>query len=465
MVKELPEDMQEDAKKLDNVIKMPTSTLFETNKDGDLKANSYNNVKKLILEDDLLKDVFAYNLFTQSVAVVKSVPELDITAGAYRDIYTDILMDRFETNHHVAFKTDVFMRGLRQASFQQRFNPVLDRINAVEWDGVKRAETLFIDFLGTKDNHYIREVTRKWLVGAVARAIKPAIKFELMPVLIGSQGIGKSTLCGALCPDYFLDNLPSLSGVNKDNLMLIKDSWIVEVAELSAMSKTAIEGTKAFISTRVDKYKAPYASTVEDHPRRCVFIGTTNESEFLKDKTGNRRFLPVECGVEKPTKDVFNISDGYILQVLAEAKVLFENGEDLFLDEDTKAELEEVQKDNIIQDPLEDVIDEYLNMYVPYDWEEYTSFQKHNYYIRYYGNSEITDRKNNVVHKEDMEKVDKVTNKEINQAVLKIEGEKVVNASKGGYNKKISFILNANKDFEKARFRRDGLVVRGWKRK
>lgn len=461
-MEKMPEDIKETANK---ITEMPIpQDNFQRNREGELKANSPKNVQMIILHD--FPGVFAYNDFTQTVAVVKDVDSLMIKKGTYRDIYTDILMDRIETKYHVAFKNDVFMRGLRQASLKSTFNPVIDRINAAKWDGTKRVETFFIDFLGTKDNRYIREVTKKWLVGAVARALKPGIKFELMPVLIGSQGIGKSTLCGLLCPEYFLDNLPSLSGINKDNLMLIKDSWIVEVAELSAMSKTAIEGTKAFISTRVDKYKAPYASTVEDHPRRCVFIGTTNETEFLKDKTGNRRFLPVECGVEKPKKDVFNVDKSYILQLLAEAREMFKNGENLFLDDETKETLEDVQENNVVEDPLETTISDFLDMLVPNDWDDYTNYQKHNYFVRYYGNSEPTDRRNNIVRKDDLKKLDKVTTKEIIQAVLNVEGKDVMTASRGNYGKKVNLIMNSNKEFKKANtLRIAGKIKRGWKRK
>lgn len=462
-MKDLPDDIQTAADEL-NVIKMPQKNNFETNKEGELKANSPKNVKNIILHD--FPNIFGYNDFTQTVDVLNDFNKLQIKKGTYRDVYTDLLMDVIEDQYHVAFKNDVFMRGLRQAALVNRFNPVIDRINAVEWDGSERVETFFIDFLGTKDNQYIREVTKKWLVGAVARALHPGIKFELMPVLIGSQGIGKSTLCSLLCPEYFLDNLPSLSGINKDNLMLIQNAWIVEVAELSAMSKTAIEGTKAFISTRVDKFKAPYASTVEDHPRRCVFIGTTNETEFLKDKTGNRRFLPVECGINDAKKDVFEVGDEYILQLLAEARELFKNGENLFLDDETKKELESVQENNIVEDPLESTINDYLDMLVPDDWDDYTNFQKHNYFVRYYGNSEITNRRNDVVYKDDLKQITKITTKEILKAVLNIEGDKVMTASHGNYSKKINLSMNANKYFRKVNsMRLNGKIVRGWKRK
>lgn len=461
---EMPEEIKQGAEEL-KVLKMPgvDEIPFQKTKDGALK-NTPTNAQLLIEHDEKLKDLLAFNEFTQSVKVMKNVKELRIKKGAFNSVNLINISGYLERQHNIFFKKDVLRDGVQLAAGDNTFNPVLDRINAQEWDGENRVETFFIDFLGAADTPYIRQATRKWLTGAIARALHPGVKFELMPVLIGGQGIGKSTLCNSLCPDYFLDNLPSLSGVQKDNLMLIKDNWIVEVAELSAMSKTAIEGTKAFISTRVDKYKAPYAAEIDEHPRRCVFIGTTNETEFLKDKTGNRRFLPIECGVQPATKDVFKITNDYILQVLAEARELYKAGENLFLDDEISEELEKVQEDNFVADPLEESIKQYLNMMVPYDWEQYTNYQRRNYFIKYYGNSEPSDKNAHVLRRDDLYSLDKVTTMEIIQVVLDTDGRGIMTASKGSYSKKINLVMNNLKDFTKARLRVNGQRVTGFKR-
>ncbi|TPR19969.1 virulence protein [Apilactobacillus timberlakei] len=463
--KKMPDDLKKESDDLKIISMENTKNGYERNDDGKLKSNSAKNVRQLLLHDDVLKDVVGWNDFTQTITVMKDIPELLIKKGTFRDIYKDMISGYIEDKFHIIFKKDIFISGLKQAAVRQIFNPVIDRINAEKWDKVKRVDTFFIDFLGAENSNYVKQVTRKWLTGAVARALRPGIKFELMPVLIGQQGLGKSTLCNSLCPEYFLDNLPSLSGINKDNLMLIKDNWIVEVAELSAMSKTAIEGTKAFISTRVDKYKAPYASTIEDHARRCVFIGTTNESEFLKDKTGNRRFLPIQCGINKPTKNVFKISPEYILQLLAEARTLYENHEPLYLDEDTSNELANIQKENTVEDPLEESIKEYLDMPVPEDWEKYTMFQKRNYYNRYKDNDALTDKETNSLHPESLVSINKITTKEILQVILDIHGHDLMMASRGSYGKKIALVMNSNKEWYKPKnIRMNGRMVRGWKK-
>lgn len=462
---EMPADLQQDAAKL-KVLKMPGvgEIPFQRNKDGSLK-NTPTNAQLLIEHDEKLSGLLAFNEFTQSVKILKNIKELRIKKGTFNSVNLINISGYLEREYNIFFKKDILRDGILLAAGNHTFNPVLDRINAEKWDGVKRVETFFIDFLGAANTAYVRQVTRKWLTGAVARALHPGIKFELMPVLIGGQGIGKSTLCGSLCPEYFLDNLPSLSGVQKDNLMLIKDSWVVEVAELSAMSKTAIESTKAFISTKVDKYKAPYAAEIDEHPRRCVFIGTTNEVEFLKDKTGNRRFLPIECQLQPPTKNVFKIKKSYILQLLAEAKVLYQAGEKLYLDKQATRLLEEVQENNYVSDPLEESIKQYLNMLVPSDWDDYTTWQRRNYFVRYYDNSQPSDRSAHVLKKEDLYNMDKITTMEIIQVVLNTDSRGIMTASRGSYGKKINLIMNANKQFNKGTIRVNGKIKRGWKRK
>lgn len=458
---QMPEALKKDVDKF-NIVKM-VAPVQRDSKDN-VKITP-TNAQLIIQHDEELAGLLAFNEFTQSIRVTRDMPALRMKKGAFNSVDLISISGYIERKHNIFFRKDILRDGVQLAASNNRFNPVLDRINAEEWDGVKRVETFFIDFLGAEDTRLNREIARKWLAGAIARALKPGVKFELMPVLIGGQGIGKSTLCNSLCPEYFLDNLPSLSGAQKDNLMLIKDNWIVEVAELSAMSKTAIDGTKAFISTRVDKYKAPYASEIDEHPRRCVFIGTTNETEFLKDKTGNRRFIPVQCGVQAATKDVFKITNEYILQVLAEARELYKAGENLFLDEETSKELEVTQEKNVVDDPLEEEIKDYLNMLVPYNWEEYNMFNRRNYFVKYYGNSEPSDKQGNKLRKSDLVPMETITTKEIIQAVLNITGRDVMSASRGNYGKKINLIMNSDKDFHKTEnIFINGRRTRGWKR-
>lgn len=153
-----------------------------------------------------------------------------------------------------------------------------------------------------------------------------------MPILDGKQGIGKSTLVSLLCPpSYFDDNLKTM-GSNKDDLIKLHRAWIVEISELEAMLNTSLDQTKAFLSATSDNYRAPYGRLVERHPRKNMFIGTVNRSEYLHDLTGNRRFYPIHCEKEQAIKTIPNPSDANnadILQILAEAKGLYDQGHPL----------------------------------------------------------------------------------------------------------------------------------------
>ena len=152
-------------------------------------------------------------------------------------------------------------------------------IHSKPWDGVQRVESIFIDYLGVDDNSYTRAVARKWMAGAVARIYEPGIKFEMVPIIAGKQGLGKSTLFQRLGGDFFTDSLRSL-GNTKDDYQLLIGAFIIELGELSSMSTTETDQIKSFVSARSDKIRLPYARTTQTYKRTCVFAGTTNTSQY-----------------------------------------------------------------------------------------------------------------------------------------------------------------------------------------
>lgn len=178
----------------------------------------------------------------------------------------------------------------------------LDGIPA--WDGIPRVETLMHDYFGAEDTPLVRAMTKKTLVAGVARVIEPGIKFDNVLVLQGDQGIGKSTLWKKLAGTWFSDSLRSM----EDNKAFeaLRGIWIGELAELAATKKSEVEAQKAFLSSQVDRYRPAFGRRVQEFPRQCILVGTTNEHEFLRDRTGNRRFWVVK--LEKSGKhDVFKM--------------------------------------------------------------------------------------------------------------------------------------------------------------
>jgi putative DNA primase/helicase len=168
-------------------------------------------------------------------------------------------------------------------------------------------DSLLIDYLGAEDSLYTRTVTRKALTACTARVFVPGIKFYYMLVLVGKQGIGKSHIISLLGQSWYSDSLNTVQG--KEAYEQLQDAWLIEMAELSAAKKAEAEAVEHFISKRDDIYRVSYGNPVTKFPRQCVFFGTTDDNEFLRDKTGNRRFWPVVAGLCKRKKNLWDHMD------------------------------------------------------------------------------------------------------------------------------------------------------------
>lgn len=260
--------------------------------------------------------------------------------------------------------------GWALAIKENQFHPVRDYLNSLEWDGIKRVDTLFIDYFGADDSKYVREVTRKTLVGAVARIIKPSIKHDTVLVLVGSQGCGKSEIVKRLGKEWSSDSITTMAG--KEAYEQLQGFWIIELPELAVMKKAEVETIKRFITKSMDSYRAAYGHHTETHQRQCIFFGTTNEYNFLKDATGERRFLPVDVNPEKATKNVFTDFKGEeIDQVWAEAVNLFKAGEKNYIsDLDILEQVKSEQESHSEENPLSGDVRRYLDMLLPEEWEK-----------------------------------------------------------------------------------------------
>ena len=227
---------------------------------------------------------------------------------------------------------------------ERSYHPIREYLNALPaWDGVRRVDTLLIDYLGAADTIYTRAVIRKTLAAAVARIYEPGIKFDYVMVLNGKQGIGKSTFFSRLAGQWFSDSLSIADMRDKTAPEKMQNAWILELGELAGLKKLDVETLKAFISRQDDKYRPSYGISVEEHPRQCIIVGSTNNSDgFLRDITGNRRFWPVACdGPATNSKRPWQID--CVEQIWAESIVNYRSGELLFLtaEEENMARLEQ----------------------------------------------------------------------------------------------------------------------------
>ena len=261
---------------------------------------------------------------------------------------------------------DVIDDALVQVAMAHSSNPIVDFLRVLQWDGVPRLDTLYIDYFGDEDNAYTRAVARKGLVAAVARAMAPGIKYDQMIVVCGPQGIGKSTFFARLGGPWFSNSFTTFEG--KEAAELLQGNWIIEIGELEAMNKSDIRAVKQTLSRTVDEYRAAYGRRTERHPRRCVFFGTTNDSNYLKDPTGNRRFWPIDCGKNR-TKSVWDdLTPETVGQIWAEAYVYWQVGGPLILSPEEEAEAEKRRKMHLEQDELKGIIEAFLERPVPEDW-------------------------------------------------------------------------------------------------
>lgn len=245
--------------------------------------------------------------------------------------------------------------ALKMIAGRNRHNPLKDYLQSLTWDGTARIESYFRDEFGVDNipNDLLLTASRGWFIGCVARAMKPGCEMHNMLILKGSQYLGKSKFFKALAGDkYFSDQALDIDDV--DGLTKMRGKWLYEVAELSSFSKKDENGIKHFLTRTHDEYRAKYAPLPEEYPRLTVFVGTTNDTEFLKDYTGNRRFWIFDCQKCPTSESVKAIRD----QLWAEAVYYYKQGEQYWLDNDDTAEMNEAVSKFIISDPLTESIKE-----------------------------------------------------------------------------------------------------------
>lgn len=254
------------------------------------------------------------------------------------------------------------------------FHPIKDRIKAVIWDKKQRVDKLLIDYLGAADTQTNREFTRKTFVAAVARLFDAGCKYDYVLTLIGTQGIGKSTFVRKMALGYVNDHFRFVSGADvKANAEQLRKIWIAEIGELQGYNKTDSNDIKAFISSVDDFYRDPYCRIPRSHPRKSIFIATTNEENFLKDVTGDRRWWPVKVGVSIPVKNVWNdLDDDTIMQIWGEAFRLYTDGEPLYLSQESEQAAKELQTQHSEAQAVEwrGMIIEFLETLLPVDWND-----------------------------------------------------------------------------------------------
>lgn len=339
-----------------------------------LPLPTIDNIWIILENDPRLKGRFALNEFAGRGEVLGALPWAE---GTQRRLWGDNdnagLYWYLEKVYGITGRANVD-GALSLHSERHAFNEVSDYLQGLHWDGQERLDTLFIDFLGAEDNEYTRAVTRKAFTAAVARAMKPGCKYDNMTILSGRQGLGKSTLLDKMSRGWFNDSIRTFEG--KEASELLQGVWIVEVGELDAFRRSDVSRIKQFLSQKADRFRAAYGRHVKEIPRRCVFFGTTNNVDFLRDRTGNRRFWPVDVGVHTPTRNVWRDLDHEVDQLWAEAVVRWRSGESLYLSGELEELAKQRQEAHRETSTKEGLIMDFLELPVPKHWSNWTLEQR-----------------------------------------------------------------------------------------
>lgn len=346
--------------------------LLEMNPQTGAVKGTINNVLIILEHDPLLKGKFALNQFANRGEVLGALPWDQRTKRRLWDDNDNQGLYWYLEKVYKITGNGKIDGALSLHSNRFAFNDVKDYLKGLEgkWDGVPRLDTLFIDYLGTKDTSYNRAVTRKAFTAAVARAMAPGCKYDNMVILAGPQGIGKSTLLDKMSRGWFNDSIRTFEG--KEASELLQGVWIVEVSELDAFRRTDVSRIKQFLSLRADRFRAAYGRNVKELPRSCIFFGTTNTAEYLQDTTGNRRFWPVDTGEQRPVKSVWRDLDSEIDQLWAEAVMRWQLGEPLYLSGAVEDAAKEKQEEHREASSREGIVHEFLDRQVPEDWSKWS---------------------------------------------------------------------------------------------
>lgn len=298
--------------------------IYAMNKDGSKSLVPHtSNIEKILRHDPELKGTIRWNELRKSI---------EVTEGPFADLHVDVLgvhiTNWLFTNTRYRMKAqraDVEVTLLALA-MQNKYNPVVNYLNALTWDGNPRIDTALTDYAQVEDEELTRAYSSKFFIGAVARVFNPGCQMDTALVLSGEQGVGKTSFFRVLAGEYHVESRLDIH--NKDAVMVATGGWVVELAEMASVRRGDVESVRSFLSTTVDQLRVPYGRGVSAFPRRNVFVGTTNSDTPLIDAEGNRRFWVVHVPAPVRLQALALERD----QLWAEAVTRFRAGEAWWLD-------------------------------------------------------------------------------------------------------------------------------------
>lgn len=340
--------------------------LTGTTKKGDIVTlpNSAN-VATILRYHPAWRDVIATDAFAEAIVTRKPAPwnaadaPANHHAGEWADADTARLVNWLAREERVEVGVQCVEMALSVVADTCVIHPVRDYLAKVkaQWDCKQRLPSLLSTYFGAKDSDYVQGVGARWMISAVARIMRPGTQVDVALILEGPQGIGKTSAFRALVPEpaWYADTGIDIG--NKDSYQALRSVWIYGLDELDSLRRGELTRTKNFLSATADHYRPTYARRAKTFQRQCVFAGTTNEKEYLNDRTGNRRFWPVRILSAIDVEAIRRDRD----QLWAEAMVRYESGEKHHVDTPEFRKLCEIEQGERLQaDPWEPVVSAWL---------------------------------------------------------------------------------------------------------
>ena len=357
------------------------SKLNRNSTDNAIK-NNLKNIFLILNNDTQYKDKIEFNELTQMRTFCRT---------DWNDVIESRLKLYLEQKYDLMTSIESINHICNIIASDHSYHPIKEYLNSVQWDGIHRIKSVFSDFLGATDNIYTQSVAVVTFVGAVARIFQAGVKFDTCTVFVGKQGTGKSKFISkiAVNSEWFTDGVTSFDG--KDFYESIQGKWIIELGEGTAFQKSIKERSKQAIASQQDFYRKPYGRNPEIRKRQCVFLGTTNNYDFLKDETGDRRYYPIDVNIPKATKNIDkDLTSEYIAQLWAEAVHLYKHGQSIYIqDSGVLALAEQEQRKHFDESPLQSDIYNFLEIPITTHWYD-ASLEARRNHIRAYQNGEQT---------------------------------------------------------------------------
>jgi len=435
-----------------NVVSINSQDTMILNDKGGIKSNSPNNVLLSFKADDQLSIYLKHNEFSQEHELTKDIRigNTFFKKGELPSNFDSVVKVYFESVLGVAFSNQAMLDGMETFFSERSYNPVMEYMEktAENWDGRKRINQMLQVYLGAEDIDLVSKIAEMWLVGAVAKVYEPYAKFDYVLDLVGGQGVGKTSLLQKLGGEWYTDAVTDFA--NKDNYDIMLKSLIVNDDEMVASNRMSFAETKAFISKTSLRFRKPYMKRTEEFAKNFVLARTTNQKEYLKDKTGERRFLSVMADTSRQKKHPMEIEPETVEQIWGEAVTIYKSGADLMFDKETEERLEIYREKFMYRDEVELQVLEYLEMPIPDNWSSWSIQQQHQYTSKYFDNSSEFEA--------GTKKLEKVSTREMMYNLF------MRNSNDKKLSTKINMIMDNHPDWEKGQFRIGGKNTKGFKR-